>query len=306
MINHREKLLEDFKVFKEEYNSVQTELNELFHVELDNKTLSVVKEDHDQLLKDIRVGRTDLRTAYKKLAIAANMMRNNLTKVHYGMKKDLNDLLVQIKDIYEHNRLARFKHRNDLVNCEIYDVISRNKRDNKTYIGVYPSMADLNPKWVVQQVDRILADLESGNKEDLEFTYNDTMNQINQFIGDRPYSSMLEVGVKVTKYHNVKFGEAVKVMVKLIDIYYSNIAFMEKVLDQQLLFINELDQAYKMYIGRHKDNKEKMKYVDDVFSKCAEFMNKVLNYDNLILETLTQVYKKTAEQLIDLKQVLEN
>ena len=53
MINHREKLLEDFKAFKEEYNSVQTELNELFHVELDNKTLSVVKEDHEQLLKDL-------------------------------------------------------------------------------------------------------------------------------------------------------------------------------------------------------------------------------------------------------------
>src|SRR5699024_8100362 len=113
--------------------------------EYDQEKYMIVKEDHASLVDDVKRGRVNVDAVFKKMKTMVISMKKSLMNTYYGMSKDINDLFKQIKDIYEHNRIARFKHRNDLVKIEINNIITIDKRNNKNYYGFATDLIPLNP-----------------------------------------------------------------------------------------------------------------------------------------------------------------
>ena len=306
-VKHRDKLIEKFGEYVAEFAEFQQEMNEMLHMEYDQEKYMIIKEDHDALIDDIKRGRVDINMAFKKMKAMLISMKKSLMNTYYGMSKDINDLFTQIKDIYEHNRIARFKHRNDLVKVEINDIITIDKRNNKKYYGFATNLIPLNPQYLPQQVDRIAAAIARHDEEAEKVIYQDTMRNIESFFTDYRFHEVYDIGIEVKKYNNVRYKEATKVMLGQTESFYKNIAGMNNLLDYQLQYIQANENAYNVIKGRYQQKDPKaMKYANELFTMSLEFMNKALTYDNLILETLTKVYKNTANQLIAMKEILES
>ena len=306
-IKHRDNLIEEFGAYVAEFAEFQQEMNEMLHMEYDQEKYMIVKEDHASLVDDVKRGRVDISTAFKKMKMMVMKMQETLTKTYYGMSKDINDLLNQIRDIYEHNKLARFKHRNDIIaKIEISTITAIDKTYDKKYYGFAYAYTPLNAKYMIQQVDIIASAVKSNDTERADSVFKDTMRELDSFMAKYRTHEIYKVGMEVKTYNNVKFGEATKVMLQQIDNYYNSIALMNNVLQNQLLFIQDNETAYNSIKNRYAKEPKVMKYANDLFVNILEYMNNALTYDNLILETLTKIYKNTANQLIAMKEVLES
>lgn len=306
-VKHRDNLIEEFGAYVAAFAEFQQEMNEMLHMEYDQEKYMIVKEDHVSLVDDVKRGRVDIGTAFKKMKMMAMKMQETLTKTYYGMSKDINDLLNQIRDIYEHNKLARFKHRNDIITkVEISSIIAIDKTYDKKYYGFAYAYTPLNAKYMIQQIDIIATALNSNDIEKVDNVYKDTKRSLDSFMAQYRNHELYKVDMEVKTYSNVKFGEATKVMLNQIDSYYNNIAGMNGVLRNQLLFIQDNETAYNTIKNRYSKNPKVMKYANELFINILEYMNNALTYDNLILETLTKIYKNTANQLIAMKEILES
>ena len=306
-IKHRDNLIEEFGAYVAEFAEFQQEMNEMLHMEYDQEKYMIVKEDHASLVDDVKRGRVDISTAFKKMKMMVMKMQETLTKTYYGMSKDINDLLNQIRDIYEHNKLARFKHRNDIIaKIEISTITAIDKTYDKKYYGFAYSYTPLNAKYMIQQVDIIASAVKANDTERADSVFKDTMRELDSFMAKYRTHEIYKVGMEVKTYNNVKFGEATKVMLEQIDNYYNSIALLNRVLEKQLIFIQDNETAYNSIKNRYSKDPKVMKYANDLFVNVLEYMNNALTYDNLILETLTKIYKNTANQLIAMKEILES
>lgn len=306
-VKHRDNLIEEFGAYVAEFAEFQQEMNEMLHMEYDQEKYMIVKEDHASLVDDVKRGRVDISTAFKKMKIMAMKMKDTLTKTYYGMSKDINDLLNQIRDIYEHNKLARFKHRNDIIaKVEISSITAIDKTYDKKYYGFAYAYTPLNAKYMIQQVDIIASAIKTNDTERADSVFKDTMRELDSFMAKYRTHEIYKVGMEVKTYNNVKFGEATKVMLEQVDNYYNSIALLNQVLQNQLLFIQDNETAYNSIKNRYSKDPKVMKYANDLFVNILEYMNNALTYDNLILETLTKIYKNTANQLIAMKEILES
>lgn len=306
-IKHRDDLIEEFGAYVAEFAEFQQEMNEMLHMEYDQEKYMIVKEDHVSLVDDVKRGRVDISTAFKKMKMMAMKMQETLTKTYYGMSKDINDLLNQIRDIYEHNKLARFKHRNDIIaKVEISAITAIDKTYDKKYYGFAYAYTPLNAKYMIQRVDIIASAIKTDDTERADSVFKDTMRELDSFMAKYRTHEIYKVGMEVKTYNNVKFGEATKVMLEQVDNYYNSIALLNQVLEKQLIFIQDNETAYNSIKNRYSKDPKVMKYANDLFVNILEYMNNALTYDNLILETLTKIYKNTANQLIAMKEVLES
>lgn len=305
-IKHRDNLIEDFGAYVAEFAEFQQEMNEMLHMEYDQEKYMIVKEDHASLVDDVKRGRVNVDAVFKKMKTMVISMKKSLMNTYYGMSKDINDLFKQIKDIYEHNRIARFKHRNDLVKIEINNIITIDKRNNKNYYGFATDLIPLNPQYIPQQVDDIATAIARHDEEVEKVIYQDTIRTIESFLVGYRFHEIYDIGIEIKKYNNVRYKEATKVMLEQTESFYKNIAGMNNLLDRQLQYIQTNESGYNVIKGRYQKDPKVMKYANEFFTMSLEFMNKALTYDNLILESLTKVYKNTANQLIAMKEILES
>ena len=305
-IKHRDNLIEEFGAYVAEFAEFQQEMNEMLHMEYDQEKYMIVKEDHASLVDDVKRGRVNVDAVFKKMKTMVISMKKSLMNTYYGMSKDINDLFKQIKDIYEHNRIARFKHRNDLVKIEINNIITIDKRNNKNYYGFATDLIPLNPQYIPQQVDDIATAIARHDEEVEKVIYQDTIRTIESFLADYRFHEIYDIGIEIKKYNNVRYKEATKVMLEQTESFYKNIAGMNNLLDRQLQYIQTNESGYNVIKGRYQKDPKVMKYANEFFTMSLEFMNKALTYDNLILESLTKVYKNTANQLIAMKEILES
>lgn len=305
-IKHRDNLIEDFGAYVAEFAEFQQEMNEMLHMEYDQEKYMIVKEDHASLVDDVKRGRVNVDAVFKKMKTMVISMKKSLMNTYYGMSKDINDLFKQIKDIYEHNRIARFKHRNDLVKIEINNIITIDKRNNKNYYGFATDLIPLNPQYIPQQVDDIATAIARHDEEVEKVIYQDTIRTIESFLAGYRFHEIYDIGIEIKKYNNVRYKEATKVMLEQTESFYKNIAGMNNLLDRQLQYIQTNESGYNVIKGRYQKDPKVMKYANEFFTMSLEFMNKALTYDNLILESLTKVYKNTANQLIAMKEILES
>lgn len=305
-IKHRDNLIEEFGAYVAEFAEFQQEMNEMLHMEYDQEKYMIVKEDHASLVDDVKRGRVNVDAVFKKMKTMVISMKKSLMNTYYGMSKDINDLFRQIKDIYEHNRIARFKHRNDLVKIEINNIITIDKRNNKNYYGFATDLIPLNPQYIPQQVDDIATAIARHDEEVEKVIYQDTIRTIESFLAGYRFHEIYDIGIEIKKYNNVRYKEATKVMLEQTESFYKNIAGMNNLLDRQLQYIQTNESGYNVIKGRYQKDPKVMKYANEFFTMSLEFMNKALTYDNLILESLTKVYKNTANQLIAMKEILES
>lgn len=305
-IKHRDNLIEEFGAYVAEFAEFQQEMNEMLHMEYDQEKYMIVKEDHASLVDDVKRGRVNIDAVFKKMKTMVISMKKSLMNTYYGMSKDINDLFKQIKDIYEHNRIARFKHRNDLVKIEINNIITIDKRNNKNYYGFATDLIPLNPQYIPQQVDDIATAIARHDEEVEKVIYQDTIRTIESFLAGYRFHEIYDIGIEIKKYNNVRYKEATKVMLEQTESFYKNIAGMNNLLDRQLQYIQTNESGYNVIKGRYQKDPKVMKYANEFFTMSLEFMNKALTYDNLILESLTKVYKNTANQLIAMKEILES
>lgn len=307
----RSYLFEEVNNYINETADLRKEINEALHVEYDPITMEYIKEDSEAFYKDLKYGKLDLRKVFGKMN--DNLIKiKNAIKVCYGMAKDLNDLMLQIKDIYEHNRIARFKHRNDKVKCELYVTMSIDKKDGKMYTSIYPDNIAYDPSFFIDKCN-FLMNVIDGKIEDVnpdEIVENIIKNLEDSMENNHYQTKYFKPIVKVYTYNSVPFGKAVKSLLNNVKVFYNNIAYMGNIIDYQLLFIQHMDSAYKNFLNRissNDPNKDKKKeVVDKIFGYTANNMNLAIEYDNVILEILTEVYKKTANELIEYKNILNS
>ena len=169
--------------------------------------------------------------------------------------KELNDIYTKVEYLLAHDKMARFKHRNDRIDAEVHYAVMIDKKDPTKVYKLYLDNLAYNPDYYIKQVQDIMR-YASSKKND-----NDRIEAINTMIDslianeekyiaqNNGYIYSCDPFMKIEKYTNQRLEEVLMVYKEYIENIYYVIDIYNKNISAQLAYLQLLDTAYKKMLS---------------------------------------------------------
>lgn len=218
-----------------------------------------------------------------------------------AQSKDLNDLYTKVNDILTHDKWARFKHRNDIIDADQKFVrLQDSKNPRQIYQITYDMMA-YNIDYLINEINDIMnyANHNSVDRDtDLKNMKDSLIETIDKdFEQNHWFIERLVPVIKTESYHSVKLGKVLKVYRDVFSGLYNNIYFFNKIVDNELKYVQLTEQAYNRMMnvwGKDKDGKI---IVEEVFKKILKNMAMSMEFNSKLMELSEEVIKFYAEEI---------
>ena len=250
----------------------------------------------------------ELAAMFSKMSVNdINKSLMNFVKNRYGLNsrkladqtKELNDLYTKIDDMLKHDKMARFKHRNDRMNATAKDVYLRNDQDpRKLYKLTYDFMA-FNAEYFIDQIDKAMDYIHQNGdkKDDVQKMHDAILKDIEDVYAKHEWISHYKPSIECKEYKNQKLEDCLIYYKDSFSDSYYGTAQVNSAVQSEMQYLQLCQQAYNKMISRYGKDKNGKYIVDDVFKKALYYATMSIDYNNSIIEALTEVIRYYVAEL---------
>lgn len=260
-------------------------------------------------LNEGKVGDFFIKGLIKAMEIFCKNKYRMQVNQFYGMSKDLNDIYTKVAYLLQHDKVARFKHRNDLLSFATKSVVMQDKINGQLYniqiATLFYSIDGIN-----QMIRNTLANIKDDcTKEQGEALRKDAdtivYNTNNRFSSEYGYVDTCNVITYTRDYAGVKLEDSINYFKENVGIYYNNIRAMNNNVSDQLAHIKYIDNMYTMFINQFGKNPDCKYYIDTVFKCIIDNMTKTMEFNNAITDHAIECIKHSANELYKIYEILK-
>ena len=186
--------------------------------------------------------------------------------------KELNDIYTKVEYLLAHDKIARFKHRDDRIDAENRYAVMIDKKDHtKVYDELYIDDLAYNPNDYIKQIQDIMkyASSKKNDKDRVEVinTMIDSLiaNEEKYITQNNIHIYSCDPFMKIEKYTNQRLENVLMVYKKYIEKIYNVIDVYNENISAQLSNLQLLDIAYKKMLSDYGKDKEGRDAVDRLF-----------------------------------------
>lgn len=235
----------------------------------------------------------------------------NINKLS-SQSKELNDIYTKVNDLLKHDKMARFKHRNDKVNATMKIILLRDKNNPNTYYKLTVDELIWNSEYVVNFIDNTMATVINTNDEKtrqniFDSAYTDIISQIDStFTKNHGYITYTEPFIQNTDYKNQRLEDVLMIYKDNIGVVYHNIAYMNETVSSQMKYLQFAQQAYNRMIGKYGKDKLGKKMVEDVFKKILTYAGMSIDFNDAITDSMLEVIRYYTNALNELYNFIKD
>lgn len=235
----------------------------------------------------------------------------NINKLS-SQSKELNDIYTKVNDLLKHDKMARFKHRNDKVDATMKIILLRDKNNPNTYYKLTVDELIWNSEYVVNFIDNTMATVINTNDEKtrqniFDSAYTDIISQIDStFTKNHGYITYTEPFIQNTDYKNQRLEDVLMIYKDNIGVVYYNIAYMNKTVSSQMKYLQFAQQAYNRMIGKYGKDKLGKKMVEYVFKKILTYAGMSIDFNDAITDSMLEVIRYYTNALNELYNFIKD
>ena len=235
----------------------------------------------------------------------------NINKLS-SQSKELNDIYTKVNDLLKHDKMARFKHRNDKVDATMKRVLLRDKNKPNTYYKLIVDELAWDSEYVVNFIDNAMATIintkdEKTKQSMFDSAYADISGQIDStFTKNHGYITYTEPFIQNTDYKNQRLEDVLMIYKDNIGVVYDNIAYMNQTVSAQMQYLQLTQQAYNRMIGKYGKDKLGKKMVEDIFKKMLVYAGMSIDFNNAIINSMLEEIRYYTNALTELYNFIKD
>ena len=230
-----------------------------------------------------------------------------------NLGKEINDLYAKINDYLTHDKIARYKHRNDMFECQVADVIRYDIKDkNKYYIARYDILA-YDPEAVGNYCDAVKRDIDGKDpknqkeKTEIDAILKYQLDTLEYYVYKDHEHINNDVVYRVVKIKPSKLDQILHYFKMFIESEYAMIINCNYVMSNQLIYVQAMEKFYKGYSGRHNNDIPEFKtFIDNAFKLVIDATSKSMDYNNKVMDLHIKALKDFASQLDKFYDIIRN
>lgn len=229
-----------------------------------------------------------------------------------SQSKELNDIYTKVNDLLKHDKMARFKHRNDKVNATMKRVLLKDKNKPNTYYKLIVDELAWDSEYVVNFIDNAMSTIintkdEKAKQGLFDSAYADICSQIDStFTKNHGYITYTEPALQCADYKNQRLENVLMVYKDNIGVVYDNIDYMNQTVATQMQYLQLTQQAYNRMIGKYGKDKLGKKMVEDVFKKMLVYAGMSIDFNNAITDAMLEEIRYYTTALNDLYNFIKD
>ncbi len=284
------------------------ECNELFEMMrycLENDDFTAFKNttfyNESCLLNEGKIGDFFIKGLIKAMEIFCKNKYRMQVNQFYGASKELNDIYTKVAYLLNHDKVARFKHRNDPVDFTTKSVVMKDKINGQLY-NLQIAELFYSVEGIKDMITAALANIgDDCTKEQGEALRKSADNVVyntnGSFSSKYGYVDQCDVFIREIQYHGIKLEESIKYFKSVVEVYYNNIKVINDDVSDQLAYIKYIDNMYTMFINKYGKNPDCKYYIDTVFKCVIDNMTKAMEFNNSIVDNAIVCIKHASSEL---------
>lgn len=223
--------------------------------------------------------------------------------------KDLNDLYTKIEDLLKHDKIARFKHRNDKISTTLKYIVLQDRTNGKMYNIVIDYLV-FNADAIINSLNQMMDYLNQAKPQDedaLIANWADSLvKDIDElFTRDHWYIERCVPLLKSEVYNSVPLEKALMSFKATFGNIYNWIYAINKTTSQQMTYLQFVEKAYKSAMATHGNTKARKEAIDRVFKHTLEKATQSITFNTGVMDVLTEEIKYYAEELNRIYQMIK-
>ena len=223
--------------------------------------------------------------------------------------KELNDLYTKIDDLLKHDKMARFKHRNDKISTTLKYIVLQDRTNGKMYNIVIDYLV-FNADAIINSLNQMMDYLNQAKPQDedaLIASWADSLvNDIDElFTKDHWYIERCVPLLKSEVYNSVPLEKALMSFKATFGNIYNWIYAINKTTAQQMTYLQFVEKAYKSAMATHGNTKARKEAIDRVFKHVLEKATQSITFNTGVMDVLTEEIKYYAEELNRIYQMIK-
>lgn len=223
--------------------------------------------------------------------------------------KELNDLYTKIEDLLKHDRMARFKHRNDKISTTLKYIVLQDRTNGKMYSIVIDYLV-FNADAIINSLNQMMDYLNQAKPQDedaLIANWADSLvKDIDElFTRDHWYIERCVPLLKSEVYNSVPLEKALMSFKATFGNIYNWIYAINKTTAEQMTYLQFVEKAYKSAMATHGNTKARKEAIDRVFKHTLEKATQSITFNTGVMDVLTEEIKYYAEELNRIYQMIK-
>ena len=223
--------------------------------------------------------------------------------------KELNDLYTKIEDLLKHDKMARFKHRNDKISTTLKYIVLQDRTNGKMYNIVIDYLV-FNADAIINSLNQMMDYLNQAKPQDedeLITSWADSLvNDIDDlFTRDHWYIERCVPLLKSEVYNSVSLEKALMSFKATFGNIYNWIYAINKTTAEQMTYLQFVEKAYKSAMATHGNTKARKEAIDRVFKHTLEKATQSITFNTGVMDVLTEEIKYYAEELNHIYQMIK-
>ena len=223
--------------------------------------------------------------------------------------KELNDLYTKIEDLLKHDKMARFKHRNDKISTTLKYIVLQDRTNGKMYNIVIDYLV-FNADAIINSLNQMMDYLNQAKPQDedaLIANWADSLvKDIDElFTRDHWYIERCVPLLKSEVYNSIPLEKALMSFKATFGNIYNWIYAINKTTSQQMTYLQFVEKAYKSAMATHGNTKARKEAIDRVFKHTLEKATQSITFNTGVMDVLTEEIKYYAEELNRIYQMIK-
>ena len=223
--------------------------------------------------------------------------------------KELNDLYTKIEDLLKHDKMARFKHRNDKISTTLKYIVLQDRTNGKMYNIVIDYLV-FNADAIINSLNQMMDYLNQAKPQDedaLIANWADSLvKDIDElFTRDHWYIERCVPLLKSEGYNSVPLEKALMSFKATFGNIYNWIYAINKTTAEQMTYLQFVEKAYKSAMATHGNTKARKEAIDRVFKHTLEKATQSITFNTGVMDVLTEEIKYYAEELNRIYQMIK-
>ena len=223
--------------------------------------------------------------------------------------KELNDLYTKIEDLLKHDKMARFKHRNDKISTTLKYIVLQDRTNGKMYNIVIDYLV-FNADAIINSLNQMMDYLNQAKPQDEDALIANWADSLvkdidDLFTRDHWYIERCVPLLKSEVYNSVSLEKALMSFKATFGNIYNWIYAINKTTAEQMTYLQFVEKAYKSAMATHGNTKARKEAIDRVFKHTLEKATQSITFNTGVMDVLTEEIKYYAEELNRIYQMIK-
>lgn len=241
------------------------------------------------------------------IAFIRNYLKKKYTikaKKILDQSKELNDIYTKVVDIISHDRMARFKHRNDKITVTIRTVLLQNSVDGKYYnIVIDQLIYDIDwftntVRAMMDYLDNHPATNDAAESEALDKWADAIIESLAKGFKERHwYTETCTPIIKNEVYNGLKLERAIKLYKDSFSNLYEIVYSINRFVTNQMTCLQFFEKSYKSCMTAYGTTKARKEAIDKIFKYALKNSTSSIDFNNKIMDAFTEKIHYYVEEL---------